>query len=48
MTNELKKGKKTLQASLNNGSVNFLEDTMNSVAELRMNALTLELRLGSP
>ena len=45
MKNELEKEKK---APLNNGPLNLPEDNMNSIAELRMNALTLELRLGSP
>ena len=40
--------KKALQGPLNNGPLNLPEDNMNSIAELRMNALTLELRLGSP
>ena len=46
MKNELEKEKHS--APLNNGSLNLPEDNMNSIAELRMNALTLELRLGSP
>ena len=48
MKNELEKEQKTFYALPNNGSLNLLEDEMNSIAELRMNALTLELRLGSP
>ena len=30
------------------GPLNLLEDNMNSIAKLRMSALTLELCLGSP
>ena len=42
--NQRKKRKKLF----NNGPLNLTKDNMNSVSELRMNALTLELRLGSP
>ena len=35
------------EAPLSNGLLNLSEDNMNSNAVLRMNALTLELRLGS-
>ena len=31
-----------------NGPLNLPEDNMNSIAELRMNTLTLEFHLGSP
>ena len=48
MKNELEKEKKTFLAPLNNGPLNLAEDNMKSIAELRMNALTLELCLGSP
>ena len=42
MKNELEK-EKIIKASLNSGPLNLSEDNMNSFAELRMNALTLEL-----
>ena len=42
MKNKLEK------APLNYCPLNLLEDNLNSVAELRMNRLTLELCLGSP
>ena len=48
MKNELEKEKKTFWAPLNKGPLNLPEDNMNSIVELRMNALTLEMRLGSP
>ena len=35
-------------APLNNDPLNLPENNLNSLAELRMNALILELRLGSP
>ena len=35
-------------ASLNNAPLNLSEDHINSIAELRRNALLLEFRLGSP
>ena len=44
MKNELEKRKK---ATLNNGPLNLPEDNVNSIVVLRMNTLTLELRLGS-
>ena len=48
MKNESEKEQKTLSALFNNGPLNLTKDNMNSVAELRMNALILELLLGSP
>ena len=42
MKNELEK-EKIIKVSLNSGPLNLSEDNMNSFAELRMNALTLEL-----
>ena len=48
MKNESEKEKKTHYKLFNNGPLNLTKDNMNSFAELRMNALTLELRLGSP
>ena len=47
MKNEREK-EKNLKAPLNNSPPNLPEDNINSIAELKMNALTLELRLGSP
>ena len=44
----MRKRKRTFKAPLNNGPLNLPEYNMNSVSELRMNALTLELCLGSP
>ena len=35
-----------MKNELDNGSLNLPEDNMNSITELRMNASTLELRLG--
>ena len=46
MKNEFDKGKKNY-TPLNNGPLNLPEDNMNSIAELTMNVLTLELCLGS-
>ena len=43
-----RKKKKTFYSPLNNGQLNLPEDNVNSIARLRINALTLELRLGSP
>ena len=43
-----RKKKKTFYAPLNNGPLNLPEDNVNLIARLRINALTLELRLGSP
>ena len=48
MKNELEKEKKAFSAPLNNDPLSLPEDNMNSIDELRMNALTWELRLGSP
>ena len=49
MKNEIEKGKNNnMLSSVKNGPLNFPENNMNSIVELRMNALRLELRLGSP
>ena len=48
MKNELQKEKKTFYAPLNKGQLNLPVDNVNSIARLRINAITLELRLGSP
>ena len=50
LKSELKKEKKCfkLRAPLNNSPLNLHEDNMTSIAELRINALTVQLGLGSP
>ena len=48
MKNKLENRRKTSEASLNSSPLNLPEDKMNSIAELRMKVLTLELRLRSP